>query len=66
MGAYDIVAIMQAPDDETATATAANVSSLGNVGTTSLRSFGMDEIERIIKKSETGAGPFAEKSIGAP
>jgi uncharacterized protein with GYD domain len=31
MGAYDIVAITQAPDDETATATAAKVSSLGNV-----------------------------------
>ena len=29
--------------------------------TTSLRGFGMDEIERIIKKAETGAGPFAEK-----
>jgi len=52
MGAYDIVAIMQAPDDETATAMSVKVSSLGNVRTTTLRGFGMDDIERIIEKAE--------------
>jgi len=44
--------IMQAPDDETATATSVKVSSLGNVRTTTLRGFGMDDIERIIEKAE--------------
>lgn len=50
MGAYDIVVISEAPDDETATATALKVSSLGNVRTTTLRGFGMDEIEAIIQR----------------
>lgn len=51
LGAYDIVAITEAPDDETATAVALKVSSLGNVRTTTLRGFDMEEIETIIEKA---------------
>jgi uncharacterized protein with GYD domain len=52
MGAYDLVAITEAPDDETATAIALKVAALGNVRTTSLRGFSADEIEKIIKKTD--------------
>lgn len=48
LGAYDIVAITEAPDDETATALALKVSSQGNVRTTTLRGFEMEEMEGII------------------
>lgn len=51
MGMYDVVAIMELPDDETATAGALKMSSLGNVRTTTLRGFGMDEISSIIEKA---------------
>jgi uncharacterized protein with GYD domain len=52
MGAYDIVAITEAPDDETAIAVALKVSSLGNVRTTTLRGFDMEEIETVIRKAD--------------
>ena len=51
MGAYDVVAIVEAPDDETATAAALKVSSLGNVRTTTLRGFSLEEVESIIKSA---------------
>ncbi len=51
MGAFDVVSIVEAPDDETATAAALKVSALGNVRTTTLRGFGKEEIEKIIKKA---------------
>jgi uncharacterized protein with GYD domain len=50
MGAYDLVVITEAPDDETATAATLKVASLGNVRTTTLRGFGMEEINTIIQK----------------
>lgn len=51
LGPYDIVAIMEAPDDETATALALQVSSQGNVRTTTLRGFDREEITQIIAKT---------------
>ncbi|HLF61442.1 MAG TPA: GYD domain-containing protein [Acidimicrobiia bacterium] len=48
MGAFDIVAITEAPDDETATAAALKVASLGNVRTTTMRGFDMDEVTAIV------------------
>jgi uncharacterized protein with GYD domain len=51
MGVYDVVAIIEAPDDETATAVALKVSSLGNVRTTTLRAFDIEEVEGIIKRA---------------
>lgn len=51
LGAYDIVAIMEAPDDETVTAAALQVGALGNVRTTTLRGFSQAEFEGIIKKT---------------
>ena len=51
LGEYDIVAITEAPDDETFTAVALMLGSLGNVRTASLRAFDQDEFEGILKKT---------------
>jgi uncharacterized protein with GYD domain len=51
LGVYDLVVVTEAPDDETATAAALKVSSLGNVRTTTLRAFDEKEVEAIIKKA---------------
>ncbi len=51
IGAFDIVAVLEAPDDETATAAALQVGALGNVRTTTLRGFSQAEFEAIIKKT---------------
>ncbi len=51
LGSYDIVVVAEAPDDETITAVALELGSLGNVRTTTLRAFGRSEIEAIIKKT---------------
>ena len=50
MGAYDAVVLFDAPDDETMTAFAFKVSSLGNVKTQTLRAFRKEEMEGILTK----------------
>ena len=50
MGAYDGVVLFDAPDDETMTAFACKVSSLGNVKTETMRAFRKDEMEKILAK----------------
>jgi uncharacterized protein with GYD domain len=50
IGAYDIVATVEAPDDETVTAAMLNVGSLGNIRTTTLRAFNRDELTAILAK----------------
>ena len=49
MGPYDIVVLFEAPDDETATALALQVSSLGHVRTTTMRAFTADEMAAIVE-----------------
>lgn len=51
IGPYDIVAISEAPDDETATAFALALAAQGNVRTTTLRAFSADEMRGIIGKT---------------
>jgi len=51
VGPYDLVCIIEAPDDETATAALLQVGGVGNVRTTTLRAFGRDEVEGIIAKA---------------
>src|SRR5438552_6619489 len=51
LGAYDIVAVAEAPDDETITAAMLKLGSLGNVRTTTLRAFSADEVGKIIAKA---------------
>ncbi len=50
LGDYDIVVLLEAPDDETAMSLALGVSSLGNVRTTTLRGFAADEMRRILER----------------
>ena len=50
LGHYDIVAICDAPDDETATAAFLSLGSAGNVRTQTLRAFSREEMETIISK----------------
>jgi uncharacterized protein with GYD domain len=50
MGAYDVVILVDAPDDETMTAFMLKVGSLGNVKTETMRAFGREEMEKILAK----------------
>ncbi len=50
LGQYDLVAILEAADDERATAVGLSVGSLGNVRSQTLRAFSVEEIGRIIAK----------------
>ena len=50
MGAYDVVVLFDAPDDETMTAFALKVGSLGNVKTETMRAFRKEEMEGILEK----------------
>lgn len=49
-GAYDLVATMEVPDEETGMSLLLALGSLGNVRTQTLRAFSADEMERIIGK----------------
>ncbi|MXM67306.1 GYD domain-containing protein [Streptomyces sp. HUCO-GS316] len=51
VGSYDLVAVVEAPDDETATAALLQLGGAGNVRSTTLRAFGREEIDRIIAKA---------------
>jgi len=51
LGPYDIVAVSEAPDDESATAFALTLASQGNVRTTTMRAFDADEMKGIIAKA---------------
>lgn len=51
LGPYDIVAISEAPDDESATAFALTLASQGNVRTTTMRAFDEGEMRVIIAKA---------------
>jgi len=50
LGQYDIVAVIDAPDDASATAFALSIAGAGNVRTQTLRAFGRDEIGSILAK----------------
>jgi uncharacterized protein with GYD domain len=51
VGPYDLVAIAEAPDDETITAALLQLGSLGNVRTTTLRAFTKREFADIVKRA---------------
>jgi uncharacterized protein with GYD domain len=48
LGQYDVVTVIDAPDDAALTGLLLTIGGLGNVRTQSLRAFGADEIGRII------------------
>ena len=49
-GEYDIVCILEAPNDEAAMEFGLKVGSLGNVRTTTLKAFTEEEIARVVNK----------------
>ena len=51
LGAHDIVAIVEAPDDETLAAALLSLASLGNLRTTTMRAFTRDEMQAIVSKA---------------
>jgi uncharacterized protein with GYD domain len=48
IGAYDIVAIVEAPDDESAAKFTLALGALGNLRTTTLKAFSEDTFRRVI------------------
>ena len=48
MGAYDLVSIVDAPNDEAMTTLALSVSSQGNVRTQTMRAYSADEMGKIM------------------
>src|ERR1051325_302103 len=50
LGPYDLALIMEAPDDETMTACAIKLSSLGNVKTQTMRAYRAAEMDAILSK----------------
>ena len=47
-GSYDMVIVIEAPDDETATALALSMAMAGNVRTETMRAYTAEEMQRII------------------
>ena len=50
VGPYDLVAIVEAPNDESATAMLLELSSAGNLRTTTLRAYGREEMSGIVQR----------------
>ena len=50
VGPYDLVSILQAPDDESATAMLLELGSGGNLRTTTLRAYDRDEMSGILQR----------------
>lgn len=48
MGRFDQIAVVEAPDDETAASLAIEVAGRGNALTETLRGFTMDEVRKLI------------------
>jgi uncharacterized protein with GYD domain len=51
VGPYDIVGILDAPDDESATAALLALGGQGNVRTTTLRAFSASEMRGVLEKA---------------
>ena len=56
-GRYDLVGIMEAPDEETAAAVGLRVGATGSVRTETLRAYDAEEMGRILAK--VGCAPGA-------
>ena len=50
LGSHDIVAVIDAPDDETLGASLLAIAGQGNVRTTTLRAFSAEEMRGVIAK----------------
>jgi len=50
LGEYDGLLILEAPDDETATAVMLHLGAMGNVHTSTCRAYTASEMEKIVSK----------------
>jgi uncharacterized protein with GYD domain len=50
VGAYDMVAVFEAPDDEAMSAHLLEIGSLGNIRTTTLRAYDAQEMSGILQR----------------
>lgn len=50
VGPYDLVAMAEAPDDETMSAAALALASQGNVRSTTMRAFSADEMRGVLQR----------------
>jgi uncharacterized protein with GYD domain len=50
LGRYDIITIVESPNDETIMSIVLNTQSLGNVRSETLKAFSMDEANSILKQ----------------
>ncbi len=50
VGPYDLVAVLEAPDDESLTAFVLETGSLGNVRSTTLRAYNREEMSGILQR----------------
>ena len=50
VGPYDLVSILEAPDDESATAMLLELGTGGNLRTTTLRAYDRDQMQGIIQR----------------
>ena len=51
MGHYDVVAVIEAPDDESISAMMLDLTTEGNIRTTTLRAFDHDQMQAIIQRT---------------
>jgi uncharacterized protein with GYD domain len=51
LGEYDVVAVTQFSDDETATAVALQTGALGNIRTTTMKAFDAEQMNAIIQRT---------------
>jgi uncharacterized protein with GYD domain len=56
VGPYDIIAILEAPDEESATALLLEDASEGNIRTTTLRAYNREEMRGIIERLGSSPG----------
>jgi uncharacterized protein with GYD domain len=50
LGAFDVVGVFEAPDDETMTALSLSIAKLGNVKTQTMRAFSAKDMSGIVGK----------------
>ena len=51
MGHYDVVAVIEAPDDESISAMMLDLTAEGNLRTSTLRAFDHDQMQAIIQRT---------------
>ena len=51
VGGYDLVAVVEAPDDETASAALLNLGAQGNLRTTTMRAYTAEEFRGVVRSA---------------